>query len=474
MRIPSRHEWLDGSIDLTVYVRWEIIDTLVYHPEYAISTLVETELARLYAASETLQHFTENHLKGLDTTLLNTLIAIADACSVSIFLTISQVWIDNRTGSIVGVSKKSYLELDESLRDKHLHIWGKTGTGKSTLILNLIRQDIESGKGVCFITPTADDAERLLRYIPRPRIPEAIYFEPTRIPIGINPLHTSHESEKELVADDLLTLFKRLDDSWGPRMDMVFRFAFQALLNTPGATLVDLYSLIASEDYRRKIVPHLSSELRAFWSEFPKNVGKDANQPIAARLSKFLLAPTLNRIFSSARGLDLEDITNNRGILIVNLSKMGTDSASLLGSILVSQIQLLIRRRGNLAEHDRKPFFLYVDEFQDFVTPSFEKILSQARKLKLNLTLANQYPEQVKTLKDAIAGNVATEIHTLPDFFAEMNGSQFRTLPLPPAPIDLSQEIIGRSLLLVEPLNKQKRATPAAPKDQVKASPPPE
>lgn len=302
--------------------------------------------------------------------------------------------------------------LSESLRSRHAYIIGKTQTGKSTLILNALRQDFRSGKGVCFIDPHGDAAELALRLVPEARVEETLYLEPTEYPIGLRSLVANDGMEAELLCDDLVTIFRRLSQSWGERMDALFRYAFHTLARTPGSTLLDLYTLFTDERYRSDVVARLKEPvLVRFWTEEYPKLPRDSPTPILLRLSKFVMSPTLARIFDNACAVDLADVMDRRGILIVNLARVGSDVRSILGTMLVSMIQIAIMRRARQPRGARIPFYLYVDEFQHFASESFEAILSESGKFGLRLTLAHQFISQIDArMRNAILGNVGTLI----------------------------------------------------------------
>ncbi len=300
--------------------------------------------------------------------------------------------------------------LPDSLRRRHVYVIGKTQTGKSTLLLNLLRQDLSKGKGVCFIDPHGDAAELALRLIPRERVEEAIYFEPTQYPIALQSLATKSDSETELLCDDLITIFRRLSQSWGERMDALFRYGFHTLVRTPGSTLLDLYHLFTNDLYRADVLGRLTEPILVrFWTEEYPRLPKDSATPILLRLSKFVMSTTLRRIFDNRDAVDLAELMDRRRILIVNLARVGPDVRSILGTMLVSMIQIAVMRRAHRPRRERVPFYLYVDEFQHFASDSFETILSESGKFGLRLTLAHQFISQIDThTRNAILGNVGT------------------------------------------------------------------
>ena len=312
------------------------------------------------------------------------------------------------------------VHIPDSVRDRHTYVVGKSGTGKSTLLYNCICQDIADGSGVAVIDPHGDLVEDVLKSIPESRIEDTIYFNAgdKEHPISLNIMNAESEDEIGLLADDLLITFKRISETWGERMDTILRYAFHTMLRVSDTTLLDLATLFQNPNYREQVLDQIDNKLLLdFWqNQYANNsyYAKDAAQPILSRLAKFALSPTLSGILGQpSSNLNFFDVIQNKKILLVNLSKgvIGEDSAQLLGSLIVSQLQLSIMRRAALPKESRDPYYLYVDEFQNFTTSAFERILSEARKYKLCLTLAHQYISQLdEKIKNAILANVGTII----------------------------------------------------------------
>lgn len=301
------------------------------------------------------------------------------------------------------------------VRDRHVYVVGKSGTGKSTLLYNCICQDIEADGGVAVIDPHGDLVDEVLNYIPERRIKDTIYFNAAdkQHPIGLNILNAQNEDEIGLLADDLLVTFKRLSESWGERMKNILLHTFHTLLRYDGATFLDIRPLLQRPEFREQILASIQNKTLAdFWQHEYPSYPKDAAQPILNRMSKFSLSPTLSAILSQADSdLNFFDVIQNKKILLVRIPKgeIGEDTSHLLGSLIVSQLQLAVMRRASLPKEARDPYYLYVDEFQNFTTSAFEKILSEARKYNLCLTLAHQYISQVpENIKNAILANVGT------------------------------------------------------------------
>lgn len=328
------------------------------------------------------------------------------------------------TSEARGQTKPVYIP--DSVRARHLYVVGKSGSGKSTLITNIARQDIERGDGVCVIDPHGDLVSDLLDYIPEHRVKDVIYFNVSdrAHPIGLDMMSAVNEAEIELLTDDLITTFRRLTETWGERMETILRYSFNTLLRTPGATLLDLQKLLTNEGWRSTVVRKINfAPLVEFWFNLFPNMPKDAAHPILSRMTKIVLSPTLNAIFGQSQStLNFNDVIRNRKILLVNLGGDSRDQNNeqlavsdemkkLIGSVVVSQLQLAAMRQASIPEAARVPCRFFVDEFQNFVSGAFPKILSEARKYKLCLTVAHQYISQLDdATRNAVFGNVGTMI----------------------------------------------------------------
>lgn len=308
--------------------------------------------------------------------------------------------------------------------DRFRHTWiiGKTGTGKSTLIANMVIDDIKKDRGVALIDPHGDTAETVLSYIPKHRINDTIYFNPAdrEFPIRINPLEVTNKEEAELVVSGIMAVFTKVwANVWSARMEYIMRNSLLTLSEVPGSTLADILTLLANKPYRDKIVDKIGDNaLKSFWREeydqMPSDLQKEAIAPIQNKVGQFVTSPLIRRIIGNPTStIRLEDAMNEGKILVANLSqgRLGEDNAALLGAMLITKFQVAAMRRVDIPESERKDFFLYVDEFQNFATSSFIKILSEARKYRLALTLANQYMAQIPdAVQKAILGNVGTLI----------------------------------------------------------------
>lgn len=307
-------------------------------------------------------------------------------------------------------------------RRRHMYVIGKTGMGKTNLLENLAIQDIKHGKGVAFIDPHGDTAEKLIKAIPADRINDVIYFNPADqdFPIAFNVMENVNPEYKHLIASGLVGVFKKLwADSWGPRLEYILRNAILALLEYPGSTLLGVTRILVDKEYREKVVANVTDPVvRAFWvDEFSKwndRVLQEVISPIQNKVGQFLSTSLIRNIVGQTKSsFDVREAMDSRKIIIMNLSKgrVGEDASALIGAMMITKIQLAAMERVDILEEDRKDFYLYVDEFQNFATESFANILSEARKYRLNLVLANQYIAQLdEKVSDAVFGNAGTII----------------------------------------------------------------
>lgn len=305
-------------------------------------------------------------------------------------------------------------------RRRHMYVVGKTGMGKSTLLENMIFSDIHSGKGVAVIDPHGDLAEASLNFVPKSRTNDVILFDPSdrEFPISFNMLECPNLDQKDLVASGVLGVFKKMfAESWGPRLEHILRNTLLALIEAGNQSLLGILRMLADKKYRAEIVSQVKDPVvLSFWNdEFgawqPKQV-TEAVAPIQNKVGQFLSSSMARNILGQTKSsFDVRHAMDNGKIIIVNLSKgkIGEDVSALLGAMFITKFQIDVMSRADMAEKDRKDFYLYVDEFQNFATGSFGTILSEARKYKLNLTVANQYLAQMEDeVKDAIFGNVGS------------------------------------------------------------------
>ncbi len=313
---------------------------------------------------------------------------------------------------------------------QHIYVIGKSGTGKSTLLKHMALSDINKGKGLCIIDPHGDLSNEILKGIPKERVKDLIYLNPSNKDhiIPFNPLKHIHPSYHHLVAGGLVSTLKKIwSDTWGARMEHILRFTLLTLLNYPTATLLDIQPLLTNTDFRSHVLTYKHpKEVQNFWNnEFNNYTPKQRSEYIAPILNKvsILTASTpLHRIFNINTNqkthipkpqLKLNKVMDKSKILICNLSKgtLGEDASTILGSILTTSIQLTALYRATQLEHERIPFYLYIDEAHSFITQSITDILAEARKYKLSLFLAHQYLDQLQEpIRKAIFGNVGTII----------------------------------------------------------------
>lgn len=307
-------------------------------------------------------------------------------------------------------------------RRQHMYILGKSGTGKSTLLSNMAISDIVAGRGVCIIDPHGEFAEDAVRMIPEQRVDDVIYIDPsdTAFPIAFNPLERVDFELRHLVASGIMSVFKKIwPDVWSARMEYILNNTLLALLEYPNSTLLGIMKMFSDKEYRKGIVENLQDPVvRSFWvDEYSKYSQKFETEAVAAiqnKIGQFVSNPLIRNIIGQVHSsFDVRKVMDEGKILIVNLSKgkIGEDNSALLGAMLITKIQLAAMSRVNIPMEERRDFYLYVDEFQNFATESFANILSEARKYRLSLVLAHQYIEQLDdTVRAAIFGNVGTMI----------------------------------------------------------------
>lgn len=314
-------------------------------------------------------------------------------------------------------------------RRQHVYVIGKTGTGKTTLIKNMVLQDIRAGKGVGVIDPHGEFVEEVLGQIPPERMNDVVYFNPvdSEYPIGFNVLEVGDQKYKHLVVSDLLGIFTKIwANVWSARMEYILQNCIMALLDTPGTTLLGIPRLLVDKDYRQKIIANVKDPVvRSFWvheyETWRDQFRNEAIVPIQNKVNQFLNTSFIRNIVGQAKStLNIPEIMNDGKILLVNVSKgrVGEDNSALLGAMIITKVQLASMERVRVPEEDRKDFYLYVDEFQNFATDSFANILSEARKYRLNLIIAHQYVGQLVTdaannstkVRDAVFGNVGTMV----------------------------------------------------------------
>lgn len=310
-------------------------------------------------------------------------------------------------------------------RGRHMYIIGKTGMGKSTLLENLAIQDVRNGEGMAFIDPHGGTAERILEYIPPHRMKDVVYFAPfdMEYPVAFNVMEDVGYDKRHLVVSGLLSAFRKIwVDAWSARMEYILSNTLLALLEYEGATLLDVNRMLINKHFRKKVVDNVTDPIvKSFWvdefANYTDRYTQDATPAIQNKVGQFTSNPLIRNIVGQPKSsFDVRKLMDEKKILIMNLSKgrMGEVNTNLLGSMLVTKIYLAAMSRADVPAQVMKelpPFYLYVDEFQNFANQSFADILSEARKYKLRLTIAHQYVEQMEEeVRDAVFGNVGTTI----------------------------------------------------------------
>ncbi|MBI2592806.1 MAG: type IV secretion system DNA-binding domain-containing protein [Candidatus Colwellbacteria bacterium] len=323
-------------------------------------------------------------------------------------------------------NKKVKFGIKTDDRRRHFYVIGKTGSGKTNLLETMIIEDIKAGRGVGVVDPHGDFAERLLHFIPEDRIDDVVYFNPAddEYPFGFNPLERVGGEYRHLVASGIMGVFKKIwPDVWSARMEYILNNSLLALLEYPGSTLLGIMRLLSNRAYRNSVVGNLQDPVvKNFWvSEFAnytQRLETEATASIQNKVGQFVANPLIRNIIGQPHStMDMRKIMDEGKIFIVNVAKgkIGEDNSALLGAMIITKMQLAAMSRVNIPESDRRDFYLYIDEFQNFSTESFANILSEARKYRLNLILAHQYIGQLVTdrnvkVRDAIFGNVGTII----------------------------------------------------------------
>lgn len=311
-------------------------------------------------------------------------------------------------------------------RRKHMYVIGKTGMGKTTLMENMIIQDILNGHGLAFVDPHGDSVEKILNYIPSHRVNDVVYFNPSDMdfPLAFNILESVDPRYKHLVASGLMGVFTKIwANLWSARMEYILNNCILALLDSPGNTLLGISRMLVDKKYRKRIVDNVKDPMiRSFWQDefanWTEKYRMEAIAPIQNKVGQFLSSGIIRNIVGQPRStVDLRELMDNKKILLMNLSKgrVGEDNSALLGAMIITKLQLAALSRVDIPEEQRSDFYLYVDEFQNFATESFATILSEARKYRLNLIVGHQYIGQLVNdnntkVRDAVFGNVGTII----------------------------------------------------------------
>ena len=322
-----------------------------------------------------------------------------------------------------GVEKPVYIQDDD--RRRHIYIIGKTGVGKTELLKEMIIQDMQAGKGICLIDPH-DLAEQILQYVPPERAEDVIYFDPanTERPMGLNLLEAKTEDQKHFIATAVINLMYKLYDPYktgivGPRFEHAIRNAMLTVMSEPGATFIEVVRCLTDSRFVQELLPKVKDPIvRRYWtdqiaqtSDFHKSEVLDY---IVSKFGRFVTNKMMRNIIGQSKSaFSFRQVMDEGKILIINLAKgrIGEENSSFLGLVLIPRILMAAMSRQDTPEDQRRDFYLYVDEFQNFATPDFAQILSEARKYRLNLTVANQFIAQMEDeVKNAVFGNVGTII----------------------------------------------------------------
>ena len=310
-------------------------------------------------------------------------------------------------------------------RLRHMYIIGKSGVGKSTLIDNMVAQDIINGDGIALLDPHGSSAEKSIKYVPENRIQDVVYFNPDDVnhPLAFNLIEDVHPDKRSKVANGLLSMLKKIwPDSFSARMEYLTMNMLLLLLENPGSTILSINRAFADKEFLNSLITNIKSpSLRSVWVDeilkYDEKFYREATAPIQNKVGQFISDPIVRNIVGQAKSsFDFNNIMNTQKIFIANLSKGKLDeqNARLLGGMLVTKIYLAAMGRADISEEEQAklpPFFLYVDEFQNFASESYADILSEARKYKLGLTMAHQYVAQLpEPVRDAVFGNVGTMV----------------------------------------------------------------
>ena len=319
-------------------------------------------------------------------------------------------------------NQKQKFGIKQDDRRRHFYTIGKTGMGKSNLMENMAIQDIQNGHGVAYVDPHGEGAEKLLDFIPKERIKDVVFFNPADLdfPIAFNVMEKVDFRYRHLVAGGLMGVFKKVwPDVWSARMEYILNNSILALLEYPDSTLLGINRMLSDPDYRAKVVEKVMDPIvRSFWvteyARYTQRYEIEATAAIQNKVGQFVSNALIRNVIGQTKStINMRKIMDEGKILILDLSKgrIGEDNSRLLGALLITKLQLAAMSRVDIPEEDRKDFYLYVDEFQNFATESFANILSEARKYRLNLIVANQFIGQIgEDLKNAVFGNVGTVI----------------------------------------------------------------
>ena len=326
-----------------------------------------------------------------------------------------------RTNYVAALEKKEFVfGIKRVDRRRHMYIIGKSGVGKSKLLELLLRQDIAHGHGLCLMDPHGDVIDAMLDFVPENRVEDVVVIDPAdmQYPASFNPLANVDPAFKHQLAQGLIEVMeKQFGANWTPRLEHVFRFTTLALLDYPHATMRGMISMLTDRNYRQKVIEYIEDDMvKRFWAiefaDWSEKFDTDAIIPLVNKLGQFLSDPLLRNIFGQKENkINLEKLMNEKKIVFINLSKgrLGEENSSFLGSMFITKLKQAGMSRASIPEKDRHDFYLYVDEFHNLVTETFENLLSEARKYGLCLTVAHQYAGQlIPRVQAAVLGNTGT------------------------------------------------------------------
>lgn len=395
------------------------------------------------------------------------------------------------------------ISLSEKVRPQHIYMIGKTGVGKTTFMHNLIIQDVMQKKGVAVIDPVGTLIDGLLDTIPKSRLQDVIYFGKDCL-VPFWDWNARNEDEANSIANDMVAIFQRITEGWGPRMDAIITEAIHALIKLKDLTFIDLYRLLTDENFRNRQVSKLPPDRKEFWKRVFPNVYRSATvvQPIVTRLLKIRNSLPLRTLFGvRSCQIDIPEIMDSRKILFINLSRFDLEDAKALGMFFISKFEFAMRRRAEIPREKRVPFYLFIDEFQDFILTPLDKFFDRARNFRISLTVSHQrlsqldakmidaalgagslflfavQPNDAPQFRLVIAPYETQKLVSLPDHAAIYNCKGkvgwFRTLPSPQAAQSYRDEILRRSRALIpaprhaptESLESADDVRPSAPPD---------
>ncbi len=326
-----------------------------------------------------------------------------------------------RTNYVAALEEKRFIfGIKRPDRRRHMYMVGKSGVGKSKLLELMVRQDIAYGHGLCLIDPHGDVIGEILNFVPPERAQDVVLIDPsdTKYPVSFNPLENVDPEMKHQLTQGLIEVMeKQFGANWTPRLEHVFRFTCLALLDYPYATMRGMISMLTDREYRQKVVDYITDDMvKRFWAvefaDWSEKFDTEAIIPLVNKLGQFLSNPLLRNIFAQKENkVDLEKIMNEKKILLINLSKgkLGEENSSFFGSMFITKIKQAGMARAALPEKDRVDFYLYVDEFHNLVTATFDNLFSEARKYGLCLIVAHQYMEQLlPAVRATVLGNSGT------------------------------------------------------------------